>query len=465
MFKSVPGNHNYVVSLDGKMRNLDGTECTLPVSQDNKVSIELYGKLCCVDLEWLGLMAHFEMELPKEFADKMWNISFTDANPKAKIICGKVMVFLSPIVVMRGFRLVPMYPRYAVSKNGIVFDIETSKILKNTVSDVADYVSLDIKSPDKGKYRNIMLHRLVALAWVKNTDPFNKYIINHIDGNKINRNSRNLEWVTVSENNNHAFRTGLRSDNKPCKIRDAATNEVTEHQSISTACKFMGLDKESRLFAVQYKTKNKLIGGRYEIKLKDDDSPWFYELNPIGTAAGRYHLNLTYPDGRTETHTDVRTFKKKFKIWNVVNVHHLKAKTEELYPGLTIEIVDHYIVKPIQAYKIETGEIFEAAGIRQMTRLISRDMSNVQSCLRNNETYASNGYAYRYKCDTQWNTAFTYNKRKPWCISATNPIEDVVMSFLSLTDAAKHFDVDRSVIKRCLKKHVKFNDWVFKETN
>jgi hypothetical protein len=57
---------------------------------------------------------------------------------------------------------------------------------------------------NKDKY---LLHRLVASAFIEN--PHLKPVVNHIDGNKINNNSANLEWVTIQENNQHNHNVGL----------------------------------------------------------------------------------------------------------------------------------------------------------------------------------------------------------------------------------------------------------------
>lgn len=51
------------------------------------------------------------------------------------------------------------------------------------------------------------VHRMVAQAFIPN--PEDKPEVNHIDGDRLNNNIDNLEWVTKRENMDHAVRTGL----------------------------------------------------------------------------------------------------------------------------------------------------------------------------------------------------------------------------------------------------------------
>ena len=57
-----------------------------------------------------------------------------------------------------------------------------------------------------------LVHRLVALNFIPN--PNNLPTVNHKDGNKNHNYDFNLEWVSYSENNKHAYDTNLRKSLK-----------------------------------------------------------------------------------------------------------------------------------------------------------------------------------------------------------------------------------------------------------
>jgi len=56
--------------------------------------------------------------------------------------------------------------------------------------------------PFKGETKS--LHRIIAEAFIPN--PFKKQMVNHIDGNRLNNDIKNLEWVSNRENVLHGYK-------------------------------------------------------------------------------------------------------------------------------------------------------------------------------------------------------------------------------------------------------------------
>ena len=83
------------------------------------------------------------------------------------------------------------------------------KNFKNQIhaSSIDKYGYLQVVLYYKEKPKCFRVHRLVAEAFIPN--PENKPTVNHKDGNKQNNCIGNLEWNTIKENSQHAWKTGL----------------------------------------------------------------------------------------------------------------------------------------------------------------------------------------------------------------------------------------------------------------
>lgn len=99
----------------------------------------------------------------------------------------------------------PIFPdRYLINRYGQVYSLHSKKLISQRL-DRYGYVRCNLYRD--GEHVTITIHRLVALAFIPNPD--NLPEINHKDGNKLNNHVDNLEWVTTSENQKHAYSIGL----------------------------------------------------------------------------------------------------------------------------------------------------------------------------------------------------------------------------------------------------------------
>ena len=98
-----------------------------------------------------------------------------------------------------------------------------------------------------GKSHMRKLHRLVAIAFIENSD--NCPEVNHEDGNKKNNHHSNLKWCTSQYNMQHSFAMGLNkprigkdnSSSKAVMQIDKAGNLIEIHDSVSGAERKTGI--------------------------------------------------------------------------------------------------------------------------------------------------------------------------------------------------------------------------------
>lgn len=114
------------------------------------------------------------------------------------------------------------FSKYALTKNGDVYGYRLRRFLTGWVG-TSGYRIVGLTN-DSGEHKQVILHRLAAIVYIGDP-PRENYVVNHLNGNKLDNRVDNLEWCTPSKNNLHAHKVGLnkgKNFNQNCSIEKSS---------------------------------------------------------------------------------------------------------------------------------------------------------------------------------------------------------------------------------------------------
>lgn len=115
---------------------------------------------------------------------------------------------------MQTCRIHELYPEvkdyYFIDECGRVYSEYSNRYLTPCASKTNssnNYFRVSLQRQD-GSTNQYAIHRMLMMAF-RPVENMENLQVNHKDGNKQNNSFDNLEWVTVKENINHAWKNGL----------------------------------------------------------------------------------------------------------------------------------------------------------------------------------------------------------------------------------------------------------------
>lgn len=147
--------------------------------------------------------------------------------------------------------------KFEVSDEAQIRNIKTRTIYKLNVSGNG-YLAVCVSLGNRKDKLLIKIHKAIAETFILN--PNNLPVINHKDGNKLNNNISNLEWITSSDNTFHAYDTGLKIS---IKGMDHYGSKLTNEDIIYIKEKYVPRDKQygCRALAKQFNIDHSIISG------------------------------------------------------------------------------------------------------------------------------------------------------------------------------------------------------------
>lgn len=118
------------------------------------------------------------------------------------------------------FKQIDCLPNYEISESCVIRDKRNKRIKGQYIGSTGYYM---VSISQNNRTKPYKVHRLLMQTFTPNPNGYKE--VNHIDGNKLNNDLKNLEWCDHRQNMSHAFKSGLVNNsgekNGMAKLKDA----------------------------------------------------------------------------------------------------------------------------------------------------------------------------------------------------------------------------------------------------
>lgn len=175
---------------------------------------------------------------------------------------------------------------YSITEDGQVYNNKTKKFLKGTIAKDG-YKKVHLTGENLNK--TVFVHRMVLETFdpIENSD---KMQVNHKDGNKLNNNLDNLEWVTGKENMEHAWSHDLCKNHTEVYCYDRNKKYIGSFYSIASAAQALNIHRTSIAHGLQNFPQTKVkgyyfsfayVGEIIDSNVENDNSLMYKTCKPV----------------------------------------------------------------------------------------------------------------------------------------------------------------------------------------
>lgn len=269
------------------------------------------------------------------------------------------------------------YENYQIDEDGNIFNTSSQKFLKGSIGENGyKYYRL---SKD-GRKKMFYAHRLVAEHFLPNIE--NLPVVNHKDGDKLNNNVNNLEWVSYNDNAKHWHSNREKINvNREYYIEDLPNEEWKQYKNyLVSSCGRVRHKKNNNLL------KPSLACGYYKVRLSNNG---LVEDCLIHKLVWSLFSTYDMPDSNTVIdHIDGN------KLNNNINNLRRITLSENIRAAL-YEQKTNSSAKRVGQYSLEGDFLNEFVSTRAAAEALNLDSSTISKvCRGKNKTHG--GFIFKY---------------------------------------------------------------------